>query len=149
MTVARVVRRSAVASLCFSLAACLPPPQIAIDHTPRCGTTNDLLRGHTQFIDATKYRVVAYVRVPYSGPGGRLLWWGAKPYYGVATAIAGDGKFSVDVDTGGNDEDATEIAVFVVAASFRPPNTVGGAALPTELTAASLVEVRVPRCPAP
>lgn len=149
MIVALTSVRALVASVIVAggISAWAPEPTVTITHVPACGHTDDMLRGRTRHIGPKTHRVAAYVRVPYAQPGGRLLWWGAKPFYGSRNPIATDGTFKIDVDTGGNDEDATNIAVFVVPASYRLPDARGTSALPDGLATAAVARIEVRRCP--
>jgi hypothetical protein len=148
MTIGPTSLRALVASLIVAgnLTVLAPQPSVSVTHVPACGRTDEVLRGRTGNVSPRSHRVVVYVRVPYAHPGGRPLWWGAKPFYGSQNTIAADGRFRVDVDTGGNDEDATRIAVFVVPARYRPPDARGTSALPNEVAATAVARIGVRRC---
>jgi len=98
------------------------------------------LKGRIKHVDPTQARIAAYIRVH----GG---WWN-KPYWDApATTVAADGIFSVDITTGGNDEQASEIAVFLVPSEYYPPSVRGDGELPTELHEKALAQVTVSRSP--
>ena len=84
------------------------------------------LKGVVRHIDTESVRVATYIRVH----GG---WW-TKPYWdSPATAVTRDGTFSVDVTTGGHDEQASDIAAFLIPADYDPPVVRGEPELPVEL----------------
>jgi hypothetical protein len=83
-------------------------------------------------------RIAVYIRVH----GG---WW-TKPYWdSPATPISADGSFSVDVTTGGHDEEATEIAAFLISEDYQPPGLRGESELPEELKTRALAHAEVTR----
>ena len=89
------------------------------------------LKGIVRHVDTEKLRVAVYIRVN----GG---WW-TKPYWdSPATPISPDGSFSVDVTTGGRDEQATDIAAFLIPAEYYPPGLRGDTELPARAAAEGL-----------
>lgn len=98
------------------------------------------LKGVVKHEDAARVRVAVYIRVH----GG---WW-TKPYWDApATPVAADGTFSVDITTGGQDEQASEIAAYLIPAEYNPPGVRGEQELPAELLEKSLAHVEVTRAP--
>jgi len=96
------------------------------------------LKGIVRHVDTEKLRIAVYIRVN----GG---WW-TKPYWdSPATSIAPDGSFSVDITTGGHDEQATEIAAFLIPGEYYPPGLRGDAELPAELLQKALARANVAR----
>lgn len=96
------------------------------------------LKGIVQHVDPEKVRIAVYIRVH----GG---WW-TKPYWDApATLVAPDGSFSVDITTGGHDEQATEIAVFLIPSEYYPPGLRGDPELPAELLEKALARADVAR----
>lgn len=96
------------------------------------------LKGVVHHADAEHLRIAAYIRVH----GG---WW-TKPYWdSPATPIAADGAFSVDIATGGRDEEASDIAVFLIAEDYHPPRLRGEVELPAELINQALARADVTR----
>jgi hypothetical protein len=72
-------------------------------------------------------------------------WWN-KPYWDTpTTAISADGSFSVDITTGGQDEQASEIAAFVVPDGYQPPGLRGETELPAELLRRSVAHAEAAR----
>jgi len=98
------------------------------------------LKGKVQHRDVEHARIAVYIRVH----GG---WW-TKPYWDSPTiSLAADGSFSVDITTGGRDEEATDIAVFLIAEDYHPPALRGEVELPAELISTALARADVTRTP--
>jgi hypothetical protein len=96
------------------------------------------LKGTVRHPDAGQLRIAVYIRVH----GG---WW-TKPYWDSrATAIEEDGSFSVDITTGGRDEEASDIAVFLIDGDYHPPGLRGETELPAELASKALARADVNR----
>jgi hypothetical protein len=96
------------------------------------------LKGLVHHADLEHLRIAVYIRVH----GG---WW-TKPYWDApATPISSDGSFSVDITTGGHDEEASEIAAFLIPEEYAPPDLRGEPELPAELLAAALGRTLVTR----
>ncbi len=88
-------------------------PQVIFTYVPPYGSFNDL-SGITYNANPTDFRVVAYIYVPMLG------WW-IKPHVSTLTPIDPNGTWTIDITTGGIDEQATDIVVFVVPSSYDPP----------------------------
>jgi hypothetical protein len=86
------------------------------------------LKGVVHHADAEHLRIAVYIRV--NG------WW-TKPYW--------DSTFSVDITTGGRDEEATDIAVFLITQDYHPPGLRGEHELPADLVAKALARADVKR----
>lgn len=72
-------------------------------------------------------------------------WW-TKPTFAQPTvALRGDGTWSANITTGGNDPDATAIAAFLVPVGFPPPLLAGDATLPASLERAAVARLLVQR----
>ena len=98
------------------------------------------LEGGVHNVDTEHLRIAVYIRVN----GG---WW-TKPYWdSPATPISKDGSFSVNITTGGHDEEATEVAAFVIPEEYYPPGLRGEAELPAELNQKALARAHVTRSP--
>ncbi len=98
------------------------------------------LKGIVRNVDTENLRVAVYIRVH----GG---WWN-KPYWdSPGTPISPDGSFSVDITTGGHDEQASEIAAFLIPAEYYPPGVRGESELPPELLQKALAHANVTRSP--
>jgi len=103
-------------------------PEINFTYVPPYGSS-DYLEGQVWHIKTSEYRVAVYIKVR----GG---WW-TKPYWSSPlTNIHYDGGWVCDIVTGGVDEEATEIAAFLVPAGYNPPSMSGGDTLPSELDTA-------------
>lgn len=114
-------------------------PKVVITLLPAYGSFEDL-RGTVECADPAAHRIAAYIYV--SG------WW-TKPTFASPTAgIAADGSWVVDITTGGADQLATRVAVFLVAAGYTPPAMSGGPVLPAAIydnAAAYLLAERAPK----
>jgi hypothetical protein len=107
-------------------------PAIAFTIVPAYGTS-DNLQGRVSCAAPSLYAVAAYIQV-FGG------WW-TKPFWSEpSTAISAGGTFSVDIVTGGYDEDATQIAAFLVPAGYSPPLMSGDATLPPDLYANAVAQ---------
>jgi hypothetical protein len=114
-------------------------PTIEFTSVPPYGSFVNL-KGVVHHADPASVRVAVYIRVH----GG---WWN-KPYWDApATELASDGAFSVNIATGGNDEEATEIAAFLLPAELYPPGMRGDIELPEELSQKALAHASVTRSP--
>ena len=92
----------------------------------------------TQPDEYAEYAVAVYIWV-----GGG--WWN-KPYWNVPlTSLQSDGSWECDITTGGDDEQATRIAAFVVPRDYSPPQLGGQAELPHELYATAVAHAAVDR----
>lgn len=114
-------------------------PTIEFTSVPAFGSYLNL-KGIARHADPEKVRVAVYIRVH----GG---WWN-KPYWDAPTTeLAPEGTFSVNVATGGKDEEATEIAAFLVPAEVYPSVMRGEPELPAELFEKALAHASVTRSP--
>jgi len=114
-----------------------PTPTIELTYLPPLGGFLPL-KGVARSISPTEHRVCVYIRVDGA-------WW-TKPFVDHPTStIEPDGSFAVEITTGGVDETATEIAVFLVPASYGPPIRRGEPELPPEVFTAALAHVAVRR----
>ncbi len=114
-------------------------PALELTSVPAYGSFLNL-KGIARGVDPGQVRVAVYIRVH----GG---WW-TKPYWDVPTIeLAANGAFSVSITTGGQDEQATEIATFLVPADAYPPGLKGDSELPAELFEKALAHVSVTRSP--
>jgi len=80
---------------------------------PAYGSFDDL-QGQVQHVIPAGYQIAAYINVDGE-------WW-IKPYDDErTTAINCDGTFTIDITTGGIDEEATSIVAYVIPITFDPP----------------------------
>jgi hypothetical protein len=111
-------------------------PTIVFDFVPPLGSYQDL-RGHVTCVSPADYFVAAYIDV--SG------WW-TKPYWtSPLTPISLIGNWTVDITTGGVDQLATAIAVFLVPKGYSPPIMDGDAVLPADLYTSAVAYEAVTR----
>jgi hypothetical protein len=114
-------------------------PVLELTSVPAYGSFLDL-KGVARHVDPELARVAVYIKVH----GG---WW-TKPYWDSPTsALSADGSFSVSITTGGQDEQATEIATFLVPSESYPPGLRGEPALPLELFEQAMAHASVTRSP--
>ena len=73
------------------------------------------LQGQVWHVLPADYRMVVYIQVAGN-------WW-IKPYSDDRrkTSIRCDGSFSVNITTGGNDQDASSILAYLIPATYEPP----------------------------
>lgn len=99
-------------------------PGITITHTPPYGVSGSA-SGTVKGVNYSNYKVAVYIYV--SG------WWN-KPYWNSPlTEIESDGRWSCEINTGGNDIYATQVAAFLVPAKYVPPEMAGEESLPSTL----------------
>lgn len=114
-------------------------PTLAFDSVPPLGSHADL-RGHASLLVPADWSVAAFVEVPAAGG-----WW-TKPTFAAPTVpLEPDGRFTVDVTTGGDDASATRFAAFLVPWDFVPPPAAGLAQIPAETQAAAAASLLVRR----
>jgi alpha(1,3/1,4) fucosyltransferase len=98
------------------------------------------LEGVVRLPEIEGLRIAVCIRVH----GG---WW-TKPSWDSPTApISPDGSFSVNIATGGKDEQASEIAGFVIPADYQPPVFRGETELPAELIQRAVARAYATRSP--
>lgn len=86
-------------------------PEINFTLVPPLGSFENL-KGIVKGIDRNTYRIVVYIKVNGN-------WW-VKPYAANAlTTIQADNSWVCDITTGGVDQEATEIAAFVVQSDYQ------------------------------
>ena len=108
-------------------------PQILFTSVPPYGSFADL-HGQVWHVAPADYRVAVYIKVS----GG---WWTKPTFTSPLTTIFTDGTWITDITTGGSDQNATEIAAFLVESTYVPPQMSGGATLPAELFTKPNVEI--------
>ena len=114
-------------------------PSLELTYIPLMGETDDL-EGMVHFVNPDEYQVAVYIYVPDAGG-----WW-TKPFYDYPlTEIDEGGYWACPIITGGIDEQATRIAVFLIPEGYTPPLANGMSSLPQSLYNASVSEVEVSR----
>lgn len=113
-------------------------PTIEFTFTPPISSTLDL-QGRVTCVNPTDYKVAVYIYV--SG------WWNKPTWASSLTSIRPDGTWTTDITTGGVDEQATQIAAFLVRNSYAPPQRSGEQVLPAELYSNAVAYLIVERKP--
>jgi exo-beta-1,3-glucanase (GH17 family) len=111
-------------------------PQIQLTNVPPYGSSSDL-RGRVLHVNPSDYAIAVYIYVA----GG---WW-TKPYFErPKTYINSDGTFTVDITTGGSDQNAIIIKAFLIPRDYDPP-LAGGGGLPSVIQDQALASITVTR----
>ncbi|MEO8620202.1 MAG: Ig-like domain-containing protein [bacterium] len=112
-------------------------PSIQFAHVPTKGSLSDVVvTGTVSHVKPADYAVALYIKVSGS--------WINKPFYEApAVAVLADGSWRCVYVTGGSDQDATDIAAFLIPITSRPPILVFGqtGTLPSALAAYPTVQV--------
>ncbi len=95
---------------------------IKFDYIPAIGSSSDL-KGRVNYINPCDYRLATYIKV-----GSK--WWTKPTFANKTVAIDCNGNWTVDVTTGGQDINATDICVFVFSREYNPPSCSGCFSLP-------------------
>lgn len=82
-----------------------------------------LLRGRVAHVNPAQHKIGTYIKV-----GGS--WWTKPTFVQPDVLIGSDGTWNANVTTGGNDTQASHIAVFLVPLSYTLPFAAGQADLP-------------------
>lgn len=131
-----------LALLGLALAAAVPARgarSIEFTHVPAFGQSADqILTGRVHGGDPSGQRIAVYIRV---GDG----WWTKPTFAQPLTAIQNDGTWSANIVSGGDDSKATQIAAYLVPATFVPPEVGGNACVPASIAGAALASAVVVR----
>ena len=112
-------------------------PTIVLTSVPPRGSFANL-EGEVQGVVPAEHGVAVFILV---GNG----WW-TKPWFSQPlTTIRDHGGWVTDITTGGIDETASAIAVFLVPNTYDPPLARGSRSLPTELAQNALSSIQVRR----
>lgn len=112
-------------------------PAIGLTYVPKYGN-NGSLRGRVLNASSNDFVVAVYIMVDG-------LWW-SKPYWdSPVTKINDDGTWVCDITTGGIDETATRIAVYLIPADYKPSLVSGNFQLPRELEEKALAKAEARR----
>ena len=112
-------------------------PEIVFTTTPPVGGFAKL-QGRARHVVPADHNVAVYIKVA----GG---WWTKPTHATPETAIRIDGRWTCDITTGGNDETATQVAAFLIPATYAPPAAQGEATLPPALASHAVDSVQVSR----
>ncbi|MGR3309591.1 MAG: glycosyl hydrolase family 17 protein [Candidatus Brocadiales bacterium] len=114
-------------------------PTIEFPYVPPYGSFENL-QGQVWHVKPADYKVAVYIKV-----GGG--WW-TKPFFGrPLTSICPGGSWTCDITTGGDDQNATKIAAYLVPNGYSPPLMRGGPTLPAELDQNAVAKVETIRTP--
>jgi uncharacterized protein (TIGR03437 family) len=113
-------------------------PSIIFTSVPPYGSFA-LLKGQARNVNPTDYRVAVFIFIPDLG------WWTKPTCASPLTTIQSDGTWSTSITTGGVDETATQIAAYVVPASFSQACVLGVDALPARLEQQAVARIIVAR----
>lgn len=132
------MRHSYAASFFLALlpAALCHAAGIEFSYIPPYGSSDDL-HGMATGVQSSDYRVAVYIYV-----GG---WWTKPSFSSPLTTIQGDGSWTCDITTGGDDQNATRIAAYLVPDGYMPAQMSGGQTLPYGLEQNSAARTHVER----
>lgn len=85
------------------------------------------IKGHVNLLPPCDYKIIIYIKVPGAN------WWTKPTFAQPSVPILCDGTWEAPYATGGNDRNATDICVFVVPASYKPPACSGCSVIPAEV----------------
>lgn len=116
-------------------------PVIEFTFVPEWGSSEDI-HGRIVNVAPCDFGVLTFIRVEGN-------WW-VKPYANTPlTTPRTSGTWSVDYTTGGIDEQATQIAVFLVPRDYDPPLVLGRSSIPQEVEEVAVAEAVVDRVRSP
>src|SRR6266403_915535 len=100
---------------------------IVFTSVPLYGSFSNL-QGVVHGVDPANYRVAVFINVNGAG-------WFTKPTCATPLIIIQpDGTWTADITTGGSDQDATQIAAYVVPANFNQPCVTNVFCIPDAVT---------------
>lgn len=112
-------------------------PIITFTFIPEVGS-EEYLKGIIGNADSSQHKIAVYIKVDNT-------WW-AKPYYDSRfTVIDSDAKWSCDIVTGGHDQDATDIAAFLLPNTYNPPIPSSESQIEESIRANAIATVSVTR----
>ncbi|PRP73204.1 putative exo-beta-1,3-glucanase [Planoprotostelium fungivorum] len=106
-------------------------PSFSLLSVPSIGSRNPIRGRVYNHHDTATLKVATFINVDNQ-------WWVKPTLEQSSTFIRPDGSFEVDVSTGENDVNATEIAVFLLARTAEVPRVLGSSDLPELLFSHSL-----------
>ena len=116
----------------------LAASSIVFTSVPPYGSFNNL-QGVVHGINPANYRVAVFINVNGAG-------WFTKPTCAASlTTIQTDGTWTADITTGGSDQDATQIAAYVVPANFNQPCVTNVFCIPDAVTQQAIANALVTR----
>ncbi|KFD40896.1 hypothetical protein DK28_0214180 [Peptococcaceae bacterium SCADC1_2_3] len=100
-------------------------PSIEFTSIPLYGNFENL-KGLIKGVNPADYKIAVYIYVDNG-------WW-TKPYWdNPLTSINKDGSFICDITTGGLDQYATKVRVYLLPKDYHPPLASGQSSLPSEI----------------
>ncbi len=114
-------------------------PRVELTDVSAYGSSDDL-KGQVWHLKPEDHKVAVYIRV---GSG----WWTKPTFAQPLTTIQPSGRWVCDIVTGGSDQLANRIAVFVLPNGYNPPLMSGGMTLPSELDQNAVAKIEVARAP--
>ena len=115
---------------------------IQFTYLPPYGSFNNL-QGKVYSVVPANYRVVVFINVDG-------VWW-SKPNcssgFTTPTTIQADGTWIADITTGGSDQNATQIAAYIVPVGFNSPCVLGANCLPDSIIQQSVANAIATRFP--
>jgi exo-beta-1,3-glucanase (GH17 family) len=117
-------------------------PAIQLTAIPVYGNTDGIVRGTVSHVAPIDFKMTAYIDV---GTVVNPAWW-VKPYLATPDVpINCDGSFAIDTVTGGIDDLATEIRLYLIPADYDTPAVGFVAAPPAELVANAIAIISIRR----
>ena len=128
----------------ISIAVCLlttnarAAASVEFTYVPPYGSFNNL-QGKVYGVNTVSNRVAVFIHVNGAG-------WFTKPTCAAPlTTIQSDGTWVADITTGGSDQNATQIAAYIVPASFSHPCVANAFCIPDTVTQQALAGTLVTR----
>lgn len=113
---------------------------VTIDGVSPYGSLDGYVWGHVIGVDPSQYEVETYIYV-------RSGWW-TKPFWNSPfTPIKSDKTWKCDITTGGVDQEATKVAVFLVPKGTPAQLASGQASLPQQVYADAVSNAQIDRQP--
>lgn len=113
-------------------------PSIEFTSVPPYGSF-DNPQGQVWHVAPADYKVAVYIYLPG--------WWTKPTFETPSTNILSDGSWTCDITTGGNDQNATKIAAYLISNNCTPPLMSGDSTLPAELDTNSAAKAEITRSP--
>lgn len=85
------------------------------------------LKGRVNMVNPCDHKIIIYIKVPGAN------WWIKPTFSQPSVPILCDGTWEAPYATGGSDQTATDICVFLVPASYKPPLCGGCVDIPADV----------------
>jgi hypothetical protein len=136
LLVAGIIGLVSILSGCSQPPGC-DKPTIRLTFVPPVGSFEDL-EGEVCGVDPEEHAIAVYIQVEGA-------WWTKPTFSQPLTTISDDSTFTSKIVTGGQDQLAEKIAVFLVPAGFVPPLANGESTIPQDVFDHALAHVIVDR----